>query len=255
MNRRYRIGMVLLVLIAALLFLAPMVSADQEPNETWRSSEIVGEGTYKGSVGDPGTEDSFDYYMVIVEAGMNLVVKATKTDPESSTIYVKAHGATGLPVGQGEIFITVSAPGYSSTDSLYNNDSYSQTVYIQVSGKGDYTLEIEFTENGGIAGSALACCCFFSVILLTTLVLIILAPFLLVAAIILFFALVVFLIILLILWAIKAGSSKGHPVDQYPYPGEGQPPYGPPPPKGKTKKGKGSKKKKGKKSSKKKRTD
>jgi len=57
------------------------------------------------------------------------------------------------------IYILLTAPGETDTDTYYNSEDSSRDIYLEVSGDGEYELTIEFTSDTEDAVKGLAAVC------------------------------------------------------------------------------------------------
>jgi hypothetical protein len=143
-----------------LLSVSPVL-ADTEPNNSLMEAEVIGEGTFTGNVSTPLTAAAdVDYYMISVPKDKDIEVTITKTDAGTGMIDVESYDHDKSGLGVFGIWMLLETQGETQTDSWYNSDDSAQNIYIEISGDGDYTMTIEFTDktSEAVEGFLQACC-------------------------------------------------------------------------------------------------
>lgn len=140
-----QIGLTVSFLLVGILTIG-FVSADTEPNDDPSNPEIITEGTYTGSVVEIDG-DYADWYRI--DNIDNRTVKVTmKRQDYQDTEYVNAnsYGAWAVtPDGQVNLYV---GEGWSEDTCHWEDQDGLGTMFLQVTGNGQYELKIEF-EGGG----------------------------------------------------------------------------------------------------------
>jgi hypothetical protein len=140
----------LLLAIGFCLMIAIPVSAEVEPNDSLLTPEVIGEGTFNGSVSMNGTVyTDKDYFRISVPSKKDIEITLTKTDMGFGTIDVNSYDENRNPMSIlfGGIWISVSTAGTSQTDTWYNEAGSAKDFYLEVEGDGEYRMDIRFTTE------------------------------------------------------------------------------------------------------------
>ena len=81
-----------LLLVGALIFSLPLVSAESEPNDDFMTAEVTGEVTVTGSV----NATDVDMFKFTIPAGKDLVMTLKKTDAGTGMIETSTYDDTQI---------------------------------------------------------------------------------------------------------------------------------------------------------------
>lgn len=135
-------GRVIIILMFVTTAFMGLVSADIEPNNSPTTSELVGSGTYLGSI---GITDYADWYRVENIGDREVKITGTmKSGGIEQYISIVSCDQYGNEDGQTEIYI---GSHLKSDYCHWKDQGTSDTMYLKVEGQGDYELKIEMDKD------------------------------------------------------------------------------------------------------------
>lgn len=153
------IGGIIGFLILIGFFIAP-VMADNEPNNSLNDPEMISEGTHSGDVSiNLLTDNDIDYYLISVPANKDIKITAEKKDSGEGSITIQGYDSDKESMGIFGLWIYLTAPGETETDSYWNSEDAARNVYLEVEGDGEYAITIKFTTDSQDTSEGLAAAC------------------------------------------------------------------------------------------------
>lgn len=152
--RSIRIQSLFIILTLIFIFAAPeLSSADNESNDSLDDPEVLMEGSVMGHVEDYHTGDypnrtyheDNDIYKIQIPPGKVCEFRLKKMDQDEEYIQatgydhdkIRIHGGFGIP-----LFV----PGEVGSDTWENRESTAMDFYIYISGNGNYSLSVTFSN-------------------------------------------------------------------------------------------------------------
>jgi len=155
----------LLLAIGISVLISIPVLADTEPNDSLLAPEVLGEGTFTGTVNITTAGDDVDFYRISVPADKDIEVTITKLDNGTGSIKVSSYDHNQIYNYFGGIDLMVTSGGETDIDSDYNSMDVPQNIYLKVEGQGEYRLTIKFTTETADAFKALGSACLIMMII------------------------------------------------------------------------------------------
>jgi len=160
-----------------------------ENDYSWFDAPYLGDGSVNGSV-SVKTGPAIVYYKVRVPENHLLDLSIEKTDEGGGTIYLETFERFES-VTPYDIQLEVSSPGEIEDGKWENNLYYEETIIVRVYGEGNYTIEVDTSEEYDNLGKFAIIMILFLFIMVISVMIPLMAPFIMVIVIIIVILLVV----------------------------------------------------------------